>query len=351
MTGLRAECEALLTERPGMWEAFRGVRIFVTGGTGFVGCSLLELLLHANDRHQLGLRILALTRDPVAFGNKAPHLADHPAVATQEGDVMTFDFPAGRFDFIIHGATPASQLLRDFDPLAMMETIVEGTWRTLDFAATCGCRKFLIVSSGAVYGRQPADLDLVGEEYTGGPDPTSLGSAYGEGKRAAELLCVLAGQRAGFEPKIARPFAFVGPYLPIDRHFAIGNFIGDVLADRPIVVRGDGKTVRSYMYGLDLALWLLAILVDGVPGRPYNVGSEDAISVGDLARLVARTCGGEREVQIRGTTALGARVDRYVPSTCRARTELELRPTVPRDVAITRTLQWNLNSPTGRNGS
>ena len=173
----------------------------------------------------------------------------------------------------------------------MMETILDGTRRTLDFSAACGCRKLLFVSSGAVYGRQPADVALLDEEFPGGPDPTSPGSAYGEAKRAAELLCVLRGQRAGVEPKIARAFAFVGPYLPLDRHFAIGNFIGDALAGRPIVVRGDGTTVRSYMYGLDLALWLLAILVDGAPGRPYNVGSEEAISIGDLARRVAGNCG------------------------------------------------------------
>ena len=349
LVGLRAECEALLQERPGLWEAFRDARIFVTGGTSFVGCSLLELLLHAIDRYHLGARVAVLTRDPEAFLAKAPHLASHPAIGMHTGDVRTFDFPAGRFDFVIHGATAASRHLNDVGPLALMETIVDGTRRTLDFSAACGCRKLLFISSGAAYGRQPADVALVSEEYPGGPDPTSPGSAYGEGKRAAELLCVLHGQRAGVEPKIARPFAFVGPYLPLDRHFAIGNFIGDALAGRPIVVRGNGTAVRSYMHGLDLALWLLTILVDGTPGRPYNVGSEEAISIGDLARQVARACGEGRTVEIRGTPTPGALVDRYVPDTSRARTELELRPTVPLDAAIARTWQWHLDSTTGRN--
>jgi dTDP-glucose 4,6-dehydratase len=349
--GLALQCEALLQERPRLWEAFRGARVFLTGGTGFVGCSLLELLLHANDRYQLGVRILVLTRDPVAFREKAPHLACHPALDAHTGDVSTFGFPAGRFDYVVHGATAASRELNDVDPLAMMETIVEGTRRTLDFAATCGCHKLLFISSGAVYGRQPAEIDTVDEGHTGGPDPSSPGSAYGEGKRAAELLCVLHGQRAGFASKIARGFAFVGPYLPLDRHFAIGNFIADQLAGRPIIVRGDGTTVRSYMYSLDLALWLLTILIDGVPGRPYNVGSEDATTVGDLARLVARTCGANRQVEIRGTRTPGARVDRYVPSTNRARTELGLRLTANLDTAIARTWQWHRDRTTGRNTS
>ena len=348
LVGLRAECDALLQERPGLWEAFRDARIFVTGGTGFVGCSLLELLLHAIDRYHLGARVVVLTRDPEAFLAKAPHLASHAAIGTHTGDVRTFDFPAGRFDFVIHGATAASRHLNDAGPLALMETIVDGTRRTLDFAAACGCRKLLFISSGAVYGRQPADVTLVGEEHPGGPDPTSPGSAYGEGKRAAELLCVLQGPRSGVEPKIARGFAFVGPYLPLDRHFAIGNFIGDAMAGRPIIVRGDGTTVRSYMYGLDLALWLLTILIDGVPGRPYNVGSQEAITIGDLARRVAEICGGGSKVDVQGTLTPGDRVDRYVPGTSRARTELGLRLTVPLDAAIAQTWQWQLGSTTGR---
>jgi dTDP-glucose 4,6-dehydratase len=189
---------------------------------------------------------------------------------------------------------------------------------------------------------------MLDEEYAGAPDPTSANSAYGEGKRAAELLCVLGGQRSGVEPKIARAFAFVGPYLPLDRHFAIGNFVGDALAGRPVVVRGDGTTVRSYMYGLDLALWLLAILIDGAPGRPYNVGSEEGISIGDLARRVAGNSGAGLAVEILGTPLPGAQGDRYVPSTRRARTELGLRLAVPLDAAIVRTCQWHLASAPGR---
>ncbi len=347
VAGLSAQCEALLPERPGLWEAFRGARIFLTGGTRFVGCSLLELLLHAIDRYDLGARIVVLTRDPAAFLEKAPHLAAHPAIGTHVGDVRTFSFPSGPFDLVIHGAAKSSQPSNDVDPLAMIETILEGTRHTLDFAAACGCRKLLFISSGAVYGRQPADVTLLDEEHPGGPPPTSPASAYGEGKRAAELLCVLHGQQAGIEPKVARPFAFVGPYLPLDRHFAIGNFIGDALAGRPIVVRGDGTTVRSYMYSLDLALWLLTILVDGAPGRPYNVGSDEAVTIGDLARRVAGVCGEGLKVEIQGTPVRGVSVDRYVPNTSRARAELGLRTTVPLNDAIARTWRWHLNSTPG----
>jgi dTDP-glucose 4,6-dehydratase len=151
---------------------------------------------------------------------------------------------------------------------------------------------------------------------------------------------VSRSRSGGFDATRPRAFAVVGPYLPIDRHFAIGNFIRDALAGGPIVVEGDGTPVRSYLYSSDLALWLLTILVEGLPGHAYNVGSEEAVSIADLARLVAGRSGRPIAVEIRGQAAGGV-ADRYVPSTIGARNELGLRVTVPLDEAIDRTLDWH----------
>ena len=115
------------------------------------------------------------------------------------------------------------------DPLAVINTTVTGTSHTLEFACGCGASKFLFTSSGAVYGRQPSNLSHVSENYPGAPDLGNLGFAYGESKRLAELLCAVYARQHSIEPKIARCFAFVGPYLPLDAQFAIGNFIRDGL--------------------------------------------------------------------------------------------------------------------------
>jgi dTDP-glucose 4,6-dehydratase len=222
----------------------------------------------------------------------------------------------------------------------MLDSIVAGTRRTLDFAVSAGASKFLLTSSGAVYGKQPSEMTHVPETYAGAPDTMNPRSAYGEGKRLAELLCAIYHQRQGLETKIARCFAFVGPYLPLDVHFAIGNFIRDAIAGRPIEIKGDGTPHRSYLYAADLAIWLWTILAHGAACRPYNVGSEESVSIADLARGVAAALQPDLGVHIAGRPAAGTPVARYVPETGRA-AELGLQPYASLDCGIRRTASWN----------
>lgn len=301
---------------------------------------MLEGFTRACDKLKLDARVVALTRRPKEFRRTAPHLADHSAITTAPGDVRSFAFPPGEFAAILHMATDADVGLIDRKPLEMVDTIIDGTRRVLDFAKSCGARRFLHTSSGAVYGKQPKTLSHLPEDYAGAPLVDAPRSSYAEAKRMAEVLCFLAHQTSGLEAVNARCFAFVGPLLQTGRGYAIGNFLGDALAGRPIRLTGDGTPVRSYLYGADLAVWLWTMLIRGTPGRSYNVGSEVEVSIAEAALAVSKSFDPEPPVKIAGTPSPGERPERYVPCTKLARTELGLAARVDFRDAVRKTAQW-----------
>jgi len=320
---------------------FRDVRIFVTGGTGFFGTWLLETFAHAN--HKLGLKakITILSRNPDQFKLRHPHLGSHRFFEFITGDIRDFSFPSGTFKFIFHLATEASDDLNRNDPMKMFDVIVDGTRHVLDFAVSAGVQSLLLASSGAVYGKQPYDITHVPEEYRGGPDTSSPFSAYGEGKRVAELLGSFYAKNYGLQVKIARCFAFVGPHFPLDKHFAIGNFILNGINHQPIYIKGDGTPLRSYLYSSDLIIWLLTILISGKTCYPYNVGSEESVSIADLAAVVSDCFNPPAGIEINPNAHKAGNIEQYVPSVKRARTELGLIQRVSLRDAVVKTILFN----------
>ena len=340
MNDLSDDLELVANNTSHLWNELRGQRIFITGGTGFIGCWLVETFCYVNCRFALDAEAVLLTRDPEAFARKCPHLASDPAVSLCQGDVRNFEFPGGNFGFVIHAATEANPRQAIDRPLEMFSTIVSGTERTLQFASARGARKFLLTSSGAVYGKQPSSMTHLPETYSGGPDPLDPISVYAEGKRTSELLCSVYAKLNNLECKIARCWAFCGPYLPLDQHFAIGNFIADVLAGKPIRITGDGTPRRSYLYAADLAAWLWTLLFKAPSLVPFNVGSDLDVSIHELARIVSSTLRSSSDIQIAQSPLPGAEPSRYVPSVQRAKQSLGLRETVPLEESIRRTAAW-----------
>jgi dTDP-glucose 4,6-dehydratase len=317
-----------------LWPSLDGARLFMTGGTGLIGRWMLEALARA----PIHVEVTLLSRDPAGLSTRVPHLAAHCRMLA--GDVTDFTAPEGDFTHIIHAATDASATLNASDPRQMFDTIVAGTRRVLDFAVERRVQRVLNMSSGGAYGIQPPDLPFVPECWTGSPDPLDPRSAYGAGKRAAEMLCTIYGAQFGLDIVTARIFALLGPLLRLDTHFAAGNFIRDAIAGRTITVIGSGQAERSYLYIADVVVWLWTLLLRGRPGAAYNVGSEDAVSIADLARRTAALLGAP-DVEILSRPDPGWNAGRYVPSTALIRDELGVAPSIDLDAAIRRTALAN----------
>ena len=334
-----SDLEHVLGHASEAFEALRGARLLITGGTGFFGRWLLESLAHADRRMNLLVSATVVTRNAGAFRRVAPHVTSWEGLDLVESDVRILQLPGESFSHMIHAATEASAALNDGNPLEMYAVCAAGTERALEVARDSGVARFLLASSGAVYGRQPPDLERVPESWTGAPDPLEVNSAYAQGKRAAEWYGAAFGQGGQLEVVTARAFAFVGPLLPMDAHFAAGNFLRDALAGGPIRVGGDGTPYRSYLYAADLAAWLWVLLIQGQAGRAYNVGSDRSVSIADLAKTVAELRPG-CEVSVAKLPVPGAPAARYVPSIDRARQELGLDVWVPLPDALRRTYEW-----------
>jgi len=328
-----------------LWEELRGKRIFITGGTGFFGCWLLESFLWINEQLNLDARVTVLTRHPEAFIAKAPHLTLADSVTLLKGDIRDFAFPAGAFSHVIHAATEASAKLNAENPLLMLDTIIEGTRHTLDFAEDCGVHKFLMISTGAVYGPPPPSLEKINESFSESIDPSVPSSAYHHVRRMMELLGVLYAVEHGFELMITRCFSFIGPYLPLSGRFASGDFIENALSGNPVVIKGDGKPLRSYLYAADLTIWLWTILIKGESCRPYNVGSEVPTTILDLAEKISGESDPPLHVHVSEKSLSGVAPDRYLPDTTRAQTELGLSQFINLESAIRKTLNWHKFKP------
>lgn len=282
----------------------------------------------ANDVFGANIRATVLSRDPARFRAELPHLGKRPEFEWIVGEPAGFDFPAGDFDFLIDFATPSAAEV-GAGGRAIVDRCLQGSANLIRFAHAAGVRRVLYASSGAVYGRQPADMARLAESL---PMDATTVSPYGLLKQRSETLFL----DSGLDCVIARGFAFIGPYLPLNDKFAAGCFLRDAMAGGPIHIHGDGSQLRSYLYGADLAVWLVTLLARGLPGKAYNLGSDQPVSLLDLAHRIAAALPRPCAVVAGGAPAVSA--ERYVPDIGLAHAELGLSVAIGLDAAVARSV-------------
>ena len=325
------------------WLQLKNQNLLITGGTGIVGKWLLASLLHADKRFGLGVRLSVVSRDPGAFKRACPALGHDSRIDWIEGDVRRFELPAAvNFSHVIHAAADVVAPLDDAD---LLDTCMAGTRHVLAQARRSGASRVLLLSSGAVYGQSLPAPGPIAEDWDAHADRPDhdhgLGSAYAQGKRQAERLAVAESAEGHLAVPIARCFAMLGPYVPLDKHFAVGNFIGAVLDKETVRVKGDGTPVRSYLYMADVTLRLWLLLFKGRGGVAYNVGGDEPLTIRALAQRVVQALDSDVAVCVENGQLPNAQAKAYFPDSSRIKTELGLGPEIGLDEAVARTAAWH----------
>lgn len=310
---IREDIQRIAARLPSL-EALRDRHLLLTGGTGFFGKWLLALCEWL-DEQGWNLRVTVISRDPERFLRAQPRYRQCPWLRWLAADIRNLPITDMQADFLLHAATDSS-VTGQADRLALFDTLYQGTRQVLELAVRSGVSRVLLTGSGAQYGNAL---------HNGGwseSDSRACASheahqVYGEGKRVQEMLGAIYADRHGFDVVHTRGFAFGGPGLPLDAHFAIGNFVRDALHRDAIVLDSAGDAIRSYLHGADLAAWLLFLLVNGKPGEVYNVGSDEAISIAELAARVGSRLAPHKPVRISGEP--GDTRSHYVPDIGKAR--------------------------------
>lgn len=306
------------------------MKILITGGTGYFGKSILSYL-HKNkfDIEE----VFILSRNPKIIVSSFD-CNDFPfKISFLSHDIqksLTFE---KYVDFVIHAATTVGPQ----DPEITKKVIIDGTENVLKYCIHKKIKRLLYISSGAIYGKQPTNLKKINENYIG---DFNMRTVYGNSKYEAENLCKFYADHYNLDFVIARGFTFVGPYLPINSHFAIGNFINDGLNGRDIIISGDGRTIRSYLFSDDLVNWLFAILFKGKSYEAYNVGSDQYMSLSELADRVKRCFKNKINIKIQGD--LIDPINVYVPDVSKIKNNLGVLESVNIDEAITKTIKFHL---------
>ena len=305
------------------------MRILVTGGAGFLGSHLCDLLIRRGDT--------VVCLDDLSTGRRGnvDHHDASPRFSFIEGSVLAaLDFN-GPFDGVIHLASPASPPAYLARPIFTLRTGSEGTRNALEFAHAKAAR-FILASTSEVYGDPLVHPQT--EDYWGNVNPAGPRSVYDEAKRYAEALTTAYRTSFSTNTGIVRIFNTYGPRMRPDDGRVVSSFIDQALQFEPLTVFGDGSQTRSLCYVDDLVRGIAAMLDCDEPG-PINLGNPTELTVREIAELVRDLVGSPSPIELHPLPTDDP--TRRRPDITKARELLGWSPQVPVRVGIARTIKWH----------
>jgi len=258
----------------------------VTGGVGFLGSYLVELLLERD--HQ----VVAI--DNLVTGNvdNVAHLAGHRNLRFIHQDVTEFLFLDGPVDYIWHFASPASPIDYLELPIQTLKVGSLGTHKALGLAKHKRAR-FLLASTSEIYG-DPL-VHPQGEDYWGNVNPIGPRGCYDEAKRFAEAMTMAYHREHGIDTRIVRIFNTYGPRMRLNDGRVVPAFISQSLHHRPLTVFGDGSQTRSFCYCSDLIEGIYRLMMSDTD-QPVNLGNPHEMTVLEFAQEIIRLTGSRSKI-------------------------------------------------------
>ena len=325
----------VLEEIGDLWLQFKKASILLLGGTGFIGTWITNCLQEANKVYNLDLNLILFTRSPVDAVKRNPNLMDKNVQLIKLDLIKNTHFSLDlEFNFFIHGATDStfSNVTSESSP----QSSIRGAHLILNSVNSSVFTRGIHLSSGAVFPRQiNSSVGQLESEFFEKIDHLT---EYGKAKYQTENLFRCKSNSERFQVANPRLFTFFGPGIPLDRHFAVGNFLRNAMNKEPIVVNGNPDTVRSYMYPTDLIVWIIKLLLNP-SSSTLNFGSDIPITMADLATKINDVTG-NKGIQFRGNSEP---MSIYFPSTIKARQHLSVRQSVMFEEGIERWVNWLSN--------
>jgi nucleoside-diphosphate-sugar epimerase len=288
--------------------------ILITGGTGFIGKNILDFLIDNEINYS---RITLVTRNINKFTTSYKNLSRLTNLDFIETDISNLEHNQQSYDYVIHAAT---NVVEKTDSIILARDIVNGTLKVLEFAVKAKVQGFINFSSGAVYGKFDK-LEPISENHSPQFNLVDFTSTYGRAKYYAEYLVGIYANEYQFKAVSLRCFAFAGKYLDMG-HYAIGDFVAKAINNEDIVVNAGKHIYRSYLSASELVNWMFELLRHSVNNKItydiYNVGSDKAISLPDLAHKVKHVLNSQSKISC--PNYANENIMHYVPNIDKART-------------------------------
>lgn len=304
------------------------MKVFITGGAGFIGSHLCELLTEKGDR--------VICMDNLITGKleNLSHLLNRPNFKFIQHDVTKHIEIDGEIDYVLHFASPASPV--DFlkYPIPTLKVGSLGTHNALGLARAKGA-KFLLASTSQVYG--DPKIHPQPESYWGNVNPIGQRGCYDEAKRFAEAITLAYHRTHKIDTKIARIFNTYGPLMRRDDGRAIPNLITQALASEALTVYGDGSQSRSFCFISDMIDGIYRLMLSDI-NEPINIGNPDEITILELAKKIIKLSGSGSKIIFKPLPVDDPKVRQ--PDITKAKEKLNWQPEVSLEKGLKRTIDW-----------